>query len=212
MPDSPDPMFKPALEKLAEHERAAYEIKLWINQGCIFQGRAPMFSDIEAPGESAGPSTLKIGPDDFFNKPMATAVRDVLTKREQAGMTRAASIDEIHALLVQGGFAFPSNDIDKQKMGLAVSLGKNTVTFRKLPSGLFGLAEWYGANKGPTKTRRRSVIVNGELRTIEEEAESDEDEATESPDSDNSVASGPTPNSADEDGREVVHDNMTDLA
>lgn len=225
MSNTVDPI-EAALEKLTKLEADAYEIKRWINQGCEFAGREPMFPDLPHPGGIAGPRTLRFDVDEFFNKPMATAVREVLTKRKEVGMTPPADISDIHAALVAGGFNFPSSDPEKQKQGLAVSLGKNTITFRKLPSGLFGLAEWYGAT--PKAQRRRTVILRGEHVGVDDvEVDVDEfddglgsnlddiqggdpyeDEAAESPISDNSAASGPTPYGADEDGREVEHDNM----
>jgi hypothetical protein len=126
--------------------------------------------------------------------------------REAAGMTRAASIDEIHAALREGGFNFPFADVEKQKHGLATSLGKNTVTFRKLPSGLFGLAEWYG---GAGKKPKRFAIQKGDLVEVDEPDAPEQDEAPESLANDSSEASVSTPDSADEDGREVVHGDMT---
>jgi hypothetical protein len=231
MSSTVDPVAE-ALKKLAKIEAEAYDIKRWINQGCQFSGKPPMFPDLQEPGGTGAVGQLSIAPDQFFGKPFATAVREIMTMWADAaaGKTRPASIDEIHAALVEGGFNFQANDTDRQKQGLAVSLGKNTVTFRKLPSGLFGLAEWYG---GGGKTPRRKVIVRGELVDApmgedttqgphidddglgsntdlnRDRGDPDEDEAGESPDSDSSPASGPTPYSADEDGREVEHDNMT---
>lgn len=210
MADATDP-FAAALERLEALDREAYGIKLWINQGCAFSGREPMFPDLSEPGKSPQGRGLRIGPDDFFNKPFATAVRDILAMREAAGMTRAASIDEIHAALREGGFNFPFTDVEKQKHGLATSLGKNTVTFRKLPSGLFGLAEWYGGAKAPKKARMSVVdSILTEAAEPEDDGTADDDEAAGSPPSETPAASDPTPNSADEDGREVEHDIMSD--
>lgn len=211
MSNVPDPIFEAALAELASHEARVYEIKSWINQGCKFAGREPMFPDIQEPGVAtgAGATSLRIGPDDFFNKPFATAVREILSMREAAGMTRAASIDEIYSALKQGGFNFGNADPDKQKQGLAVSLGKNTVTFRKLPNGLFGLAEWYGPSGKPMQRRRRGGD-NGTLSRdgVGDAIQHDEIEAAGSPESEAPAASE-TPYSADEDGREVAHDTMS---
>jgi hypothetical protein len=222
MSNTVDPVAA-ALEKLAKLEAEAFEIKRWINQGCQFSSKPPMFPDLQEPGGANGPRQLSIAPDQFFGKPFATAVREIMTMWAQAaGKSRPASIAEIHAALVEGGFNFPNNDAERQKQGLAVSLGKNTVTFRKLPSGLFGLAEWYG---GAQKIQRRARVAQPLAEDHTQAPDNDEDEfggedelsssaeedeAAESPGSDNSAASVSTPNSADEDGREVAHDNMTD--
>lgn len=229
MPDASQLLIEKALKKLAGIEAEAGKVKAFINQICEFEGREPMFSPNEVQGSATAERGLSIAPDQFFNKPFATAVREILALRAHgAGRSNPGSIEEIHAALVEGGFNFRSNDPEMQKQGLAVSLGKNTVTFRKLPSGLFGLAEWYGA--APRTQRRRTATLRGEHVDLEGEDEGDaddenerlrkelfgpnntgdnqKDEAAESPVSDNSAASGPTPHSADEDGREVEHDNM----
>lgn len=198
-----EPLFEAALAQLAEAEAKVHSIKSWINQGCSMMGRQPMFPDLAEPGISPGVRSLKFGPDHFFNKPFATAVREVLTLRKEAGLTGPASIEDIHSALREGGFNFPSNDPEKQKQGLAVSLGKNTIAFRKLPSGLFGLAEWYGSSSRVKP--RRAVIQRGELREVDT---SDQEEAPESLDGDSSEAPLSLTYSADEDGREVEHDNM----
>lgn len=205
MSDASQPLIEKALAKIAFHQGEIAKTQAFVNQICEFDGREPMFADVAEVGASASRTALQFGPDDFFNKPMATAVREVLTARKTAGMTGPASIDDLFDALKRGGFNFASNDVDKQKMGLAVSLGKNTVTFRKLPSGLFGLAEWYG-NGGRVKAKR-FVVQRGVMHEIVED-DPQQDEAPESPDSDSSEASVSTPYSADEDGREVEHDNM----
>lgn len=136
-------------------------------------------------------------------------------RAEVAGRSNPASIDDIYSVLVEGGFNFPSNDPEKQKQGLAVSLGKNTIAFRKLPSGLFGLAEWYGGGARSARRSKRHIDLDSVADDLGSNTDAnlddhdpDVDEAAESPVSDNSAASGPTPYGADEDGREVEHDNM----
>lgn len=178
--------------------------RLFINQICEFDGRQPMFPDAEMTGSVKADLGLRIAPDAFFGKPLATAAREILTMRKSAGMTQAASTDEIYEALTAGGFQFPSNDKERQKMGVSVSLAKNSVTFRKLPNGLYGLADWYGPSK-PMR-RRRPINLDGSQDDAGEGYEQDE-AAGDTLESD-PAASVSTPNSADEDGREVVHDNM----
>ncbi|MCA3256347.1 MAG: hypothetical protein INF91_12110 [Alphaproteobacteria bacterium] len=204
-----------ALAKVAAAEAEVVKYKQFVNMICELDGREPMFSveELRVGGaQQGGGSGLRFAPDAFFGKPFATAVREILTARKSAGVVAPASVDDIYDALKAGGFGFPSNDPEKQKMGLAVSLGKNTVTFRKLPNGLYGLAEWYGGGVRSSQSRRRRAIDLGE------ENEADDAETIEVSEQDEAAgplllggpaASLSTPNSADEDGREVAHDNMT---
>lgn len=131
------------------------ELRITVNSVCKLAGREPLFPDVHASavagnGNSATPDApLAIKNDLFVGKPLATAAKMVLDLRyKRAGTTSPASVDEIHAALVAGGFEFPTRDVENQKRGLAVSLAKNSYTFRRLNNGLFGAIEWYpGAKK-----------------------------------------------------------------
>lgn len=172
MTDASQQLIEKALGQLAEQQAAVVKTKQFINQLCEFDDRPPMFSDAELKADDEKPAGPSIGPDEFYTKPFATAVREILTMRKDAGTTGPASIEEIHAALCEGGFDFPSNDPEKQKQGLAVSLGKNTTTFRKLPSGLFGLADWYGA---PTRPQRRGRVLDLGDENAQDDDEPEED-------------------------------------
>jgi hypothetical protein len=149
---------------LAERNR----LRVFVNQACEFAGREPMFPDSSGDEASTGkPSNgakagvaaqparpagqIQIRPDMFFNQPLATAVRLYLEARKELGMG-PASADDIHDALIRGGYGFPSRDTENQKRGLQVSLSKNTITFRRLPNELYGLAEWYPS---PPRQQRR---------------------------------------------------------
>jgi hypothetical protein len=97
-------------------------------------------------GSAAGTSTATaIGSSKkrsrYYGKPLATAVRMYLeTLQEQPAMP-----NEILAELEAGEFNFDAMGWQKdgRLRSLAMSLAKNTVTFHRLPSGAFGLTEWY---------------------------------------------------------------------
>ena len=204
MSDASQPLIDKALAKLQVAEEEVAKLKAFINQVLEFDGREPMFANVRGPASSPKSQQLRIGPDTFFGKPLATAAREILSMRKDAGMTAPATTDEIYDALTAGGFQFPSNDPERQKMGVAVSLAKNTQTFRKLPNGLYGLADWY-ANGKPPQRRKRAIILDDPADNV---SEPDEDEASEISLASGSEASVSTPYSADEDGREVEHDNM----
>jgi hypothetical protein len=56
-------------------------------------------------------------------------------------------VDEIHQALLAGGYKFEAATEEIAKRGLRISLTKNSHSFHKLPSGLYGLREWYPAIK-----------------------------------------------------------------
>jgi len=178
---SGDTILDKALAKLAQQEAEVIKTKTLINQMRELVGEPPMFPDvgevsIAANGSQSAPVTVRM--DQFFNKPLATCVREVLDLRKKHGLGPATA-DEIHAVLVRGGFNFPSREEREQKRGLMVSLAKNTVTFRKLPNDTFGLAEWYGnspkvrvrfANKDGTTASRAALTPDSLVEGDGEEA------------------------------------------
>lgn len=171
--DHAQALIDQALAKLREVEAAiaplrAQEVELrhTVNGICKLAGRDPMFENIETEVKnsfsqnSSAPSPAlsrlrNLPPDFFVGKALATAVRLILEMRKEgSGSTSPATIDEIYEVLVRGGYEFPgSKDPDLQKRALAISLAKNTTTFRRLQSGLIGLVEWYGR---PTRIRRNA--------------------------------------------------------
>jgi len=127
------------LERKLEGElRTANETKKAINLLLKMVGRAPKFADSDM--ESAN---LVLRPDQFYGKPLATAVTEFLESKKQA-----VQPEEIMRGLEAGGFDF---DVAGWKEGdrlrsLAISLAKNTVKFIRLKNGSFGLKSWYDAD------------------------------------------------------------------
>jgi hypothetical protein len=166
MPDPIDQTINSYCAKIQEHERAAAKIKALINSMLELDGRPPMFTEVEL--QTSTP-TLNIRPDQFFNRPFASCVRTVLEAR--AGMKQgAASVDDLYAALIAGGFNFDQDDEAVAKRNLAISLGKNTATFVRLPNGLWGLKEWYpnaSRVKPRTGVQITGATAGGELLTTE---------------------------------------------
>jgi hypothetical protein len=120
-------------------ERRLREKKGTVNTLCGVIGRPPIYS-IESEGQR--PIGGPIRPDQFYGRPLATAVRDILVMR-QAANQGAASVNEIHSILVEGGYQFETKNEDIARKSLRNSLAKNTALFHKLPNGRFGLRAWY---------------------------------------------------------------------
>jgi hypothetical protein len=98
------------------------------------------FSNVQTQQAAAG-GRVSIRPDQFGNTPTPSgATREYLELRGQR--MGAATLDEIHAALVAGGFAFSSNNSVAAMGGLKVALGKDR-GIRRLPNGSFGLWAWY---------------------------------------------------------------------
>lgn len=164
MSDAADMLIGQALEKIKGLEQQIApivgqitELRITVNSICKLAGRDPMFADASALSVAAGGTApasteLSIKNDMFVGKPLAGAAKTYLDMRyKRAGESSPASVDEIHTALVAGGFEFTTRDIENQKRGLAVSLTKNSYSFRRLNNGLYGLVEWYGGAKKATR-------------------------------------------------------------
>lgn len=145
-----DDPIQAALAKIAELDAGSARLKRFVNEADILMGREPRFGNV---GDTAmftveGAKTRKqFSPGQFFNKPFAGAVKMILVSRFEAegNEPSPASVDEIHEALAQGSFNFETAGVDAQKNSIRISLGKNSITFVKLPgTDLFGLVEWYG--------------------------------------------------------------------
>jgi len=131
--------------KLAE----VAELKRATNTLCKVAGVEAMYPDEEP--ETGGPM-LRMKPDEYYGKPFSTAAKMYLQRRKTA-----VSSDEILKGLEQGNFDFDALEWkpETRLRAVATSLAKNTAIFHKLPSGLFGLKEWYPEaidRKRPKKT------------------------------------------------------------
>jgi len=122
--------------KLDEQLQAAASTKKVINMLLETMGKPAQYPDVN---ESSG----IIRPDQFYGKPLATAVSEYLELRKQA-----CQPDDILRGLSEGGFDF---DVagwreDDRLRSLAISLAKNNLKFHRLKNGSFGLRSWYDAD------------------------------------------------------------------
>jgi hypothetical protein len=129
------------LEDLQAKMEEVSETKKAINLLMRRSGKQPMFPD-ETPERIA---TLKIRPDQFYGRPLATSVQEFLEQRKKGTGEQACDVAEILSVLENGGFNFKAmgwRENDRLR-SLSISLAKNTKVFHRLPNGMFGLLSWY---------------------------------------------------------------------
>lgn len=137
-------------KSIAEEEQRLTDKKRLANQLAEMAGIPPVYADAN---HRSNPSVnLSIRSDQFYGQPLATCVRDILGMRKALDQG-AASVNEIHAALIEGGFAFDTKNEENSKRGLRISIAKNTALFHKLPNGKIGLREWYPNAKSPRASR-----------------------------------------------------------
>lgn len=149
--------LKAELEAAAPHLRAATKFKIAINQLAEVDGKPTPYPDVDAHQTAGAPAAkpaakgVQVRSDEFYGRALSTCVREVLQMRKTAGLG-PASIEDIYAVMKDGGYAFESKDVENAMRGLGVSITKNSALFARLPSGLIGLVEWYG--KAPRRRQK----------------------------------------------------------
>lgn len=157
--------------RIREKEASIRKDKAFINHLCEMEGLDPVYADADEQSERG--VSLSIRGDQFYGQPLAACIREVLEMRKALNQG-PATVNELFAALTEGGFAFDSKNDDNAKRGLRISLTKNTATFHKLPTGKFGLLEWYPGVRAPRKAR-----VDADEAVEPEDCEPDSAEAEE---------------------------------
>jgi len=153
MSDHIQKTIEDAKAELRKHEEAVITTKKLINQLCLFGKLPPMFGDAELQaGNSSGITVIR--KNAFYGRPLATCVREFLEARKAMNLGEA-SLDEIMEALKEGSFDLEtvSTDKDGQRRGVAISMGKNTPVFHRLPSDDWGLTAWYSNLKDKKKAK-----------------------------------------------------------
>lgn len=140
-------------DELRQQEAAALDTKKLINLLCDRAGLPKLYCDQEL--QISGSVSMSIRSDQFYGQPLVTALREVLIMRRTLDQG-PATINDLFASLIEGGFAFDTKNEDNAKRGLRISITKNSSVFHKLPNGKIGLLEWYPNAKG-SKSRKGAV-------------------------------------------------------
>src|ERR1700687_800656 len=132
--------LKVMMRQIEEEERATNEKKRAANSLSRLLNEQPVFPDIDAAASAR--MTL---PDEYYGRQMPDVIRAIMEKRKRGGFG-AATVNEIHAAMKQGGYHFQAQNDVYAKRGIYGILA-NTEDFHKLPDGRYGLTAWYPAAK-----------------------------------------------------------------
>jgi hypothetical protein len=130
------------LEELQNQLDQVADTKRTINTLCRRIGKEPQFPEVAT--ESVGSASIRIRPDQFYGRPLATSVEEFLENRKRATGDQACTPNDILAGLEAGGFHFKAQgwkDNDRLR-AMSITLGKNP-KFHRLPNGTYGLISWY---------------------------------------------------------------------
>jgi hypothetical protein len=130
------------LEELQTQLDQVADTKRTINTLLRRIGKEPQFLDVAT--ESVSSASVRIRPDQFYGRALATSVEEFLENRKKATGDQACAPAEIMAGLEAGGFDFKAQgwkDNDRLR-SLSITLGKNP-KFHRLPNGTYGLISWY---------------------------------------------------------------------
>lgn len=137
--------------KITEKENELVEMKKTVNQLCKLARISPIYTvEVEQGNTSIG---LLRG-DEYYMQPIATVIGWILERRKVSGLG-PATVNEIYNSMKDGGYKFDAKDEENAMRGISISMCKNVVKFHRLPSGKFGLTEWYPELKGkPTEDKQ----------------------------------------------------------
>lgn len=136
-------------EKLRQLNEEVAETKKILNRLAKDMGVKEIpYQDVAVEGVSA---SAKIRPDQFYNKPLATAFREYLEMHK-----KAVEWGEIVKALRDGGFDLPKTKQNEDEARLTVL--RNTANFVLIGDNYFGLKSWYPVSK---KERDKTSEGNG---------------------------------------------------
>jgi hypothetical protein len=133
--------------------REIAETKRMINGLRRRMGEEPLYADVEHE-ETTGP----IRKDMYYGKPLSTAARMFLERRKTA-----CTPEEIMKGMEAGGFDFKAmnwKEADRLRV-FAITLGKNSQIFHRLPNDTIGLLEWYPTVAAAKKDKAEKEQKNG---------------------------------------------------
>ena len=123
---------------VVEKEGELREAQRMVNNLCKMLKQPPVYV-IQNGSESQRTNELR--GDEYYGRPLATVITEILEGRKIQGMG-PSSVKEIYEQMIAGGYAFDAKDDKNAQRGIRISMTKN-VKFHKLPTGKWGLVEWY---------------------------------------------------------------------
>jgi len=143
-------------KRLKELEVEEQRLKTAINCLCEVMDKPHRY---EETSQKAKKST-RTRPDEYYGRPQATVITEVLEKRKAAGFG-ATNLDELYDELTAGGCKFTGKNEGIKKRGLAISMSKNP-KFHKLPNNTWGLKSWYPGAKAGKEARDNNLEEQAE--------------------------------------------------
>jgi len=152
--------------RLQQLNAESQKIKSAIN--CLYDviGEPPKYELEDKPDKM---SNLRA--DEYYGRPLATVITQVLNKRKDANLG-AATLDEIYNQLVKGGYSFTGKNDGIKKRGIAISMSKNKKFHHILSNDTWGLTEWYPDvkdKKETTEIREGNGIVDSDKNNEEQQ-------------------------------------------
>lgn len=157
MEESFNRTIEPLQEQLKETLQKEAELKKLINQICVFYKQPPLYPDGEMP---VFEGAIVFRKDQFYGKPFATAVKELLKMRG-----RAISAQDILDGLTKGGYDFPEKWKENRLKNLAITLSKNSKDFVQIDTdgdSIYGLWEFYPQIQ-KKKDKKKNNNNNSEL-------------------------------------------------
>ena len=130
-------------QKVIEKENELIEAKKAVNSVCKMYERDEIYQITD----QAKPRYSQLGGDEYYGRPLATVITEILEKRKAVG-AGPAKAKEIYDQMKDGGYQFRTKIDEHAIRGIRISMAKNQ-KFHQLPSGKFGLKKWYPAAKEP---------------------------------------------------------------
>jgi hypothetical protein len=147
MIDKLEAQLKPALAQARKWMRAINAIYEAADEP------APYGDNDDVAGAATGGRGAAYGPTEFYDQPLATVVRRLLTD-QPSGLT----IDRLYDMMVSGGYAFEESSAEKAKNNLKISLGKYS-QFDRTPNGYYVMAK---GKPSPKKPDAKKAAGNGD--------------------------------------------------
>jgi len=143
--------------RLKELQEELHKIKTAINCLCDVTGQPARYDEVEEKSSKS----VTFRSDEYYGRPLATVITEVLDKRKAVGQG-AATLDEIYKELVSGGCKLRGKNDGIRKRGLAITMGKNP-KFHRLPNDTWGLIEWYPGVKESKEANAQTKAENDDI-------------------------------------------------
>ncbi len=144
-----------------EKENDVLQNKKMVNSLCEMVKMAPVYTIKE---ERESPSVTNLRGDEYYGKPLASVITEILERRKALG-TGPAAIREMFEEMKAGGYLFETKSDANSQRGIRISMRKNS-KFHKLPNGKWGLLGWYPNIKESKKADDTRTPEKQENKTL----------------------------------------------